>query len=249
MPVCVSRSAAIMAAELLEVLTAAEVEPPYIFVAHSYGGIVAREVLAALGSDAVVGMVLVDANQENTHKTLREPLLPLSSLAGSDRLAMLDMTGLLEGRDRYTPEELRILTHDAEKESEMKMAGKEMVSVLESSEQLAGKKQFEKMALMMRPVTIIRGNSQRDYRRVIAAINQTVAPRQEVFHKLAKVGDFVNSQFDALDCDLQRQQMLLSANSRFVQASHSGHAVLATEPELVADEVSSIWTSCLIEGY
>lgn len=247
MPVCVSRSASIMAAELLEVLTTAKVEPPYIFVAHSYGGIVAREVLAVLGSDAVVGMVLVDANQEYTHKTLREPLLPLSSLAGPDRLALLDMTGLLEGRDQYTPEELRILTHDAEKESEIKMAVREMASAPESSEQLARKKQLQKMALMMRPVTIIRGKSQRDYRRVIAAIHQT-GGRREVFHELTKLSDFVSSQFDDLDCNLQRQQLLLSANSRFVQTSHSGHAVLATEPKLVADEVSSIWTSCLLEG-
>lgn len=245
--VSVTRSAGIMAAELLEVLAAAKVEPPYILVAHSYGGIVAREVLAALGSDAVVGMVLVDTNQENTHKTLREPLLPLFSLANPDSLALLDMTGLLAGRDHYTPEELGILTLNAEKESGVKMAAREMSSVLQSSEQLAEKKQLETMALMMRPVTVIRGNSQRDYRRVIAAIQQTGA-RRDILPELTKLSEFVNSRFDALDCDLQRQQMLLSANSRFVQTASSGHAVIATEPKVVADEVSSVWEICLLEG-
>lgn len=58
-----TRSASNMAVELLGVLASAGVEPPYILVAHSYGGIVAREVLAAAGPDAIVGMVLVDANQ------------------------------------------------------------------------------------------------------------------------------------------------------------------------------------------
>jgi pimeloyl-ACP methyl ester carboxylesterase len=104
------RLASTMAAELLDVLSAAGVQPPYILVAHSYGGIVSREILAAARPDDVVGMVLVDANQENTHKTLREPLLPLVDLAGPEGLALLDMTGLLAGRDHYTPEEFRLLT-------------------------------------------------------------------------------------------------------------------------------------------
>ncbi|KAJ4387233.1 hypothetical protein N0V93_007822 [Gnomoniopsis smithogilvyi] len=239
-----TRSARAMAAELLEVLAVAGVEPPYILAAHSYGGIVAREVLGAAGSDSIVGLVLVDANQENTHKTLREPLMPLLSLAGSDKLALLDMTGLLAGRDQYTPEELHRLTVDAEKESKVKMAEREMHAVLESSEVLAEKKQFETMALMMRPLTVIRGDTKRDYRRVISATQHT-SIQSETRRELAKVTDFVESQFDALDCQLQRQQMLLSANSRFVQTLHSGHAVIATEPQLVADEVSSIWESCL----
>lgn len=242
------RSASTMAAELLDVLASAGVDPPYILVAHSYGGIVAREILAAAGPDAIVGMVLVDANQENTHKTLREPLLPLATLAGPERLALLDMTGLLAGHDHYTPEELRLLTMDAEKESEVKIGAKEMELVPDSSEELAEKKQFETMALMMRPITIIRGDTKRDYRRVISATQQT-AVDGDARRELVKVSDFVDTKFDPLDCELQRQQMLLSASSRFVQASASGHAVIATEPQLVADEVSSIWQSCLLGGF
>lgn len=241
------RSASTMAAELLEVLAAARVEPPYILVAHSYGGIVAREVLAAAGPDAVIGMVLVDANQENTHKTLREPLLPFVELAGPERLALLDMTGLLAGRDHYTPEELSLLTLDAERESKEKTMAREMELVPESSEELAEKQQFETMALMMRPITIIRGDTKRDYRRVISATQQA-GVHGEARLELTKVSEFVDSRFDALDGDLQRQQMLLSASSRFVQALNSGHAVIATEPKLVADEVSTIWESCILGG-
>lgn len=243
-----TRLASSMAAELLDVLASTGVEPPYILVAHSYGGIVAREVLAAAGSDAVVGMVLVDANQENTHKTLREPLLPLATLAGPDRLALLDMTGLLAGRDHYTPEELRLLTLDAERESKVRTMSREMESVPQSSKELAEKKQFETMALMMRPITVIRGDTKRDYRRVISATQQA-GVHGEARQELAKVSEFVDSQFDDLDCDLQRQQMLLSASSRFVQATGSGHAVIATEPKLVADEVSSIWENCMLGGF
>lgn len=244
-----TRSASIMAAELLDVLASAGVEPPYILVAHSYGGVVAREVLAAAaGPDAIVGMVLVDANQENTHKTLRKPLLPLAELAGPDRLALLDMTGLLAGRDQYTPEELQLLTLYAERESKVRIMAREMESVPRSSEELAEKKQFETMALMMRPITVIRGDTKRDYRRVISATQQA-GVHGEARWGLAKVSEFVESQFDDLDCELQRQQMLLSASSRFVQASGSGHAVIATEPKLVAYEVSSFWEGCILGGF
>lgn len=248
-PVAAStRLASTMAAELLDVLAAAGVEPPYILVAHSYGGIVAREVLAAAGPDAVVGMVLVDANQENTHKTLREPLLPLVDLAGPDRLALLDMTGLLAGRDHYTPEELSQLTLDAEREAKVRTMAKEMELVPQSSAKLSEKKQFETMALLMRPVTVIRGDTKRDYRRVISATQQA-GVHGEARQELSKVSEFVDSRFDALDCELQRQQLLLSASSRFVQATGSGHAVIATEPNLVADEVSSIWENCVLAGF
>ncbi|KAI3391025.1 hypothetical protein diail_8104 [Diaporthe ilicicola] len=243
-----TRTASSAAAELLDVLASAGVEPPYILVAHSYGGIVAREFLAAAGPDAVVGMVLVDANQENTHKKLREPLLPLAALAGPERLALLDMTGLLAGRDHYTPEELHLLTMDAERESEVKTGAKEMESVPKSSEELAVKRQFETMALMMSPVTIIRGDTKRDYRRVISATQQT-GIHGEAGRELAKVSEFVDSRFDDVDRELQREQMLLSASSRFVQALRSGHAVIATEPQLVSDEVSSIWESCLLRAF
>lgn len=248
-PVAAStRLASTMAAELLDVLAIAGVEPPYILVAHSYGGIVAREVLAAAGPDAVVGMVLVDANQESTHKTLREPLLPLVELAGPDRLALLDMTGLLAGRDHYTPEELGLLTLDAERESRVRTMAREMELVPQSSVELGEKKQFETMPLMMSPVTVIRGDTKRDYRRVISATQQA-GVHGEARQELSKVSEFVDCKFDDLDCELQRQQMLLSASSRFVQATESGHAVIATEPKLVADEVSSIWESCILAGF
>lgn len=243
-----TRSASNMAAELLDVLAAAGVVSPYILVAHSYGGIVAREVLAAAGPDAIVGMVLVDANQENTHETLREPLLPLVKLAGPDSLALLDMTGLLAGRDHYTPEELQLLTLNAERESKVRIMASEMEAVPRSSEELAKKKQFETMALMMRPITVIRGDTKRDYRRVISATQQA-GIHGAARLQLTKVSEFVESRFDDLDCELQRQQMLLSASSRFVQASGSGHAVIATEPKLVADEVSSVWDSCELGGF
>jgi pimeloyl-ACP methyl ester carboxylesterase len=51
------------AAELRELLSAAQVEPPYLLVAHSLGGIIARR-FAARWPGSVAGLILVDSSHE-----------------------------------------------------------------------------------------------------------------------------------------------------------------------------------------
>jgi pimeloyl-ACP methyl ester carboxylesterase len=58
-PVARPRTVAHAVAELRELLRAAGVEPPYILVGHSYGGLIVRH-YAATHSDQVAGLVLVD---------------------------------------------------------------------------------------------------------------------------------------------------------------------------------------------
>jgi pimeloyl-ACP methyl ester carboxylesterase len=53
-----------IAAELYLLLKSANITPPYILVAHSWGGMLAREFIA-LRPDDVAGLVLVDTNQEH----------------------------------------------------------------------------------------------------------------------------------------------------------------------------------------
>ncbi|KAK8032169.1 alpha/beta hydrolase- variant 2 [Apiospora arundinis] len=233
-----------LAGELLDVLASAGVHPPYVLVAHSFGAMVAREAVALLGPDDVAGLVLVDGNQEKTHKVLREPLEPLSSVAGPKMLALLDESGLLAGGEHYTANELQRLASDAERESKINTSSTEAAQLEESSESLARKEQLETMALGMQPVTVIRGGTKRDYQRVIAAIQRSELDT-EGRQVLEMIHAFVEKELDRVDDDLQREQMRLSANSRFVRAMESGHAVIATEPQLVAGEVSSVWESCL----
>ena len=51
------------AADLRDLLDAAQIEPPYVLVAHSLGGIIARR-LAARWPSLVAGMVLIDSSHE-----------------------------------------------------------------------------------------------------------------------------------------------------------------------------------------
>ena len=65
----IPRTAENIALELKEILTAADIVPPYIVILHSYGGIIAREFLALTYNEVdVAGMVFVDTNSEFSYK-------------------------------------------------------------------------------------------------------------------------------------------------------------------------------------
>ncbi|KAJ5462134.1 hypothetical protein N7530_010339 [Penicillium desertorum] len=71
-----------MAAELPGVLRAAQISPSYILVGHSYSGLIVRGFLAATGADAIAGMMLLDANQENMQHQRRLPFSTIQALCG-----------------------------------------------------------------------------------------------------------------------------------------------------------------------
>lgn len=252
-----ARTAEVLAAELLDVLAAAGVRPPYLLVAHSYGGIIAREVLAQVGggTSAVAGLVLVDANSEATDEELRAPLRALSELASAgmpgNYLALLDLTGLLAGQDQYTAAELAQLTMDQGREAAENAAAAEWAGVAASSAALAAREQLDGIPpLEIQPITVIRGNSKRDYRRVLDALLQgesgsggrRLTPVAQA--ELRRLAAFVDERFDEIDGRLRRAQLRLSAVGHFIQAKDSGHAVIATEPQLVADAVLAVGESC-----
>jgi pimeloyl-ACP methyl ester carboxylesterase len=98
-----------MAADLLSLLHAADVEPPYVLAGHSFGGIIARRFRARY-PDMVAGMLLVDSSHEEQARRLpatewRETaelylaraLWQQGSILGARRLAA-DL-GLLRGLD------------------------------------------------------------------------------------------------------------------------------------------------------
>ena len=232
------RTAETMARELRDVLDAAGIAPPYILVAHSYGAIIARELLALAGAEAVAGMVLIDANQEATHTKLQVPFATIESLkAGRD---YFDIIGL-KANNSYTPEELGRIAIDASVATTATTAGQEHTLLLDSSATLGAKRQLEASPLGTKPVTVIRGDTGRDFRMLVAA-----SGTPEKSKEVEEMNEFLAKRFDVFDCELQKEQLRLSGNSRFVQATNSGHVVGATEPQLIADEILSVWKQSLV---
>jgi pimeloyl-ACP methyl ester carboxylesterase len=74
-PAPMPRSAGDVVADLRALLDAAGVRPPYVLVGHSFGGLVVR-LFASTVPDEVVGLVLVDAAQEEFWTKLKALVTP-----------------------------------------------------------------------------------------------------------------------------------------------------------------------------
>jgi len=81
------RSAATAADDLEALLASAALEPPYVLVGFSYGGII-MQLYAATHPDAVAGMVLVESNSPNEVEQFEQHLTP--EQIETDRAVALD---------------------------------------------------------------------------------------------------------------------------------------------------------------
>jgi pimeloyl-ACP methyl ester carboxylesterase len=75
-PAPMPRSAGGVVADLSALLAAANVRPPYVLVGHSFGGLVVRLLASTLPPADVVGLVLVDAAQEDFWAKLEALMTP-----------------------------------------------------------------------------------------------------------------------------------------------------------------------------
>jgi pimeloyl-ACP methyl ester carboxylesterase len=75
-PAPMPRDAAAIVSDLRALLAAAAVRPPYVLVGHSFGGLIARLLASGLPPDDVVGLVLVDAAQEDFWTKLKAVVTP-----------------------------------------------------------------------------------------------------------------------------------------------------------------------------
>lgn len=223
------RTAEAMAGELSLLLKAAGVEPPYVLVAHSYGGIIAREFLALRGND-IVGMVLVDTSHEETSVGGYSIRIPKEAKkAVMDGLDYVAVTGL-GLTHKYNPEEWEAFLN-AEDGSKQGLA-RELAANESSHLMLKGKRQLDLHILGDRPLSVIQGHRERDFRKLyeagVAKGNGTKEQQLAVKEALDRM--------DELDKRLAKDQMRLSRRSRYVVAESSGHEVQATQPELIAEE-------------
>jgi pimeloyl-ACP methyl ester carboxylesterase len=224
------RNAEVMARELSLLLEAARVEPPYILVAHSYGGIIAREFVALRGEN-VVGMVLVDTSHEDLEVEGEEIRIPSEArravMGGLDYVAV---TGL-ESTHKFTAEEWDAFLH-AEEGSEQGLA-RERAAIEESHMMSKWKRQLDLCVLGDRTLSVIQGHREWDFRKLYEAGVAKGNGTREQQLAVEKTLD----RMEELDVRLTKDQMGLSRNSRYVVAESSGHDVQVTQPELIAEEI------------
>lgn len=230
------RQAGNIAAELLDVLHTAEIQPPYIVVGHSYGGILAREFMAAAGYEAIHGAVLVDANQEDSQAKLQNPFAAFEALTGG--VDYTEAIGVAKCNAFTTSEQADIALDESAVSARMTLQ-REAECILQSAGDLGAKKQLDTQPLSMSPLTVIRGDASRD---IEALLDHSSRAGRGTSSDVAQVREFL-ARFHAHDRDLQLQQLRLSCNSRFVQAEKSGHFVHAVEPDLIAREIAEIFGS------
>ncbi|PYH94655.1 catalytic protein [Aspergillus ellipticus CBS 707.79] len=216
--------------ELSRLLVAAALPPPYLVVGHSWGGILAREFLAARADD-ICGMVLVDAVQERMmFETWPDPDIGGATAA----LDYMDVVGLKRGYKLSEEEWGELMAEEASLHHEQQ-AEREMPYLQISRAVLAEKRQLVpgRDLLRGRPLSVLRGCSKRDQERMYARSMELGFGTEE---QRTRFGEYL-ARWDECEEDFQRELLNLSSNARFSIAGGSGHNIQVTEPERVAEEI------------
>ncbi|KFX88347.1 hypothetical protein V490_07703 [Pseudogymnoascus sp. VKM F-3557] len=223
-------SAVSIATELDTLLKETGVNPPYVILCHSRGGITAREFLNLRPID-VAGMVFVDANQENTflhHEDFPSP----SFEALLTSIDYYEVTGI-KANTALSKEEFQAV---------LDVQGRPSTGITSTAEEagakgdppiLAAKKQLQNQALGNRPVSVIHANTARDFQRLyeagIKAGNGSESDRQEF-------RDII--EFWRETSTMRAKEILgISSVHNFRDALNCGHNIQLLEPELIVEEV------------
>lgn len=219
-----------IATELSALVQTAGIEPPYILVGHSYGGIPVREFFAQHAED-VVGLVLVDTEQEKTPFELPLPWEAVKAIIGD--LDYFVVTGL-DKDNKLDPDEWKAIKEERAKDEAVTEEEQDLED--DSARDLGQRHQFDKQVLGHHPLTVIKANSFQDWSRFyaagVAAGNGTETQRAAVLESMGRLTE--------VEDRLMKEQLKLSSNGRYVETKQSGHNVHATQPELVAEEIRKL---------
>jgi pimeloyl-ACP methyl ester carboxylesterase len=218
-----------IAGELDLLLKIANIPPPYILVAHSWGGILGREFITLRPND-VAGLVLIDANQEHTLEVLdwRDPCMR----AVAEKLDYFDVTGIRRNH-KLTDEEWQEYQDDENGLKHKKQAAAEWAEYAESFKVLASKRQLNMVPPLLgdRPVFVVLGRNKMDLEKLFRAGVQAGYGTES---ERASCREILRT-WEEKDSQLQLEQLSLSSTSRSVIAEKSGHNVHLTQPEVIAD--------------
>ena len=106
---------------------------------------------------------------------------------------------------------------------------------------LKAKRQLDRQVLGEKPLSVIRGHRERDFRKLYKA---GVAKGKGTREQQQAIQETLD-RMEVLDIELAKDQMRLSKRSRYVVAESSGHEVQAIQPEMVAEEIRWVLESLI----
>ncbi|KAI9811996.1 MAG: hypothetical protein M1827_004888 [Pycnora praestabilis] len=214
------RTSEAIAGDLHALLETADIGPPYIMVGHSYSGIQIRKYVA-MYADEVVGLVFVDANGE---KAYTERPFKREHFEVMNSLDYLNITGVDENYKGLTEEEYTMLS--AEKKGED-------LAYEEAAVDIGKYNQYEKKVMGKAPVIVVKGNTWQDFRKLVEVVEERgLGTQEQRLYMRENLLGYRNA-----DDRLQREQLRLSDQSKWVQAEHSGHLIYLLEPEIVVSAI------------
>ncbi|EEA26900.1 hypothetical protein TMatcc_004816 [Talaromyces marneffei ATCC 18224] len=225
-------TATTIAKELSLLLKSANIHPPYVVIAHSWGGILSREFLALHPKD-IIGMVFVEANQERTLEVLDWRQLALSSLLAG--VNGPDATGISRNH-MLTDEEWRIYQDTQNTESHQRQAALEIAEYANTFPVLKAKSQLHRQPPFLgdHPVCVIKGNNKADFEKLLKAglaRGNGDSAKQAAFEEIL-------STWDEKDESLQSETLSLSSKTRYTETKNSGHNIQLSEPDLIISSVN-----------
>ncbi|KAH7350725.1 Alpha/Beta hydrolase protein [Rhexocercosporidium sp. MPI-PUGE-AT-0058] len=230
--------------ELRTLLDVTGVKPPYVFVAHSWGGVLAQEFIFQYPDTEVAGLVLVEANNESTLKLLDwRPFMNWISSNGIDIPATLNMPW----RHQMSQSEWLQSQQDAAQPSHIEQAAREIAEYSDSFVTLAKKDLMYRQPPLLgfKPLVIVVGTNGMDMEKLMkAALEADVGTPEERtrFLKFAK-------DFEDIDYNLQAVAQRLSRNSWiYPGGDNSGHNVQMTEPEMLVKIITFVMGNASIGG-
>lgn len=202
---------------LHQLLTNAQIEPPYILVGHSIGGIHVRS-FYELYSDDVVGMVLVDSSHENQGQYVPEPPFFVDALYNI--APTLARVGVVRGLGLAQQNVADHLTPEQANQAAAVVNRAVFWQALRDENQMATLDTNQEQAL----------SSLGDL--PLLVISQDVVAMEELDPDMA-----------SLVRELQGDIAALSTNSTHIFAEGAGHYVHYDRPQLVIDSILSLLQS------
>lgn len=223
---------AAIAANLKGLLSNAGVDPPYILVGHSYGGVLIRQFLADYGSEVeIAGMVIVDSAPEVTKMPSS-----WSTLLGDstyEAVVGLDANHCLSATEYQTMKD-----ESSRNEGDGSIAAAEVDAWGDNVRNLRERLR-NKQALGSAPLSVIFCDESKDFGKAydygIRHGNGTKDAQEALRVRLEDMSE--------VDEAAMREHLALSSNSRFVRAQGKAqtHNSQIVEPSFVAGEIEWVY--------